>query len=928
MEFLRLCSVLTVILCLNFINPCSGVKYKVIEGGSPNAFVGNVGVDFNLTSQMNDEKSLRFNFYYQDKPYVSFFNISEETGDLYTIGRLDREKLCQFSSECDVFMEVVVTSSKESFYRKLEFNVTVEDINDHSPEFSVSSINITISESALIGTAITVDGASDPDSSRFSVKFYNVTTPGSPFSTNLSRNLDGSSSVQLICDKELDREKTDFYQIQVVAIDGGVPPRTGSLLLNITVTDTNDNSPEFTNTEYNITVKEDIPINSTILQVTANDKDINENGRITYGLATLQSQEIKDLFAIESDTGAIRTIGRLVYKPGHRYKIIVEASDAGTQPRTTQSFVYVQVQDVENNPPEINLNLLSKFNYAKVSELANVGAVVALFGVSDSDIGWNGITNCSLLSDTFALQRSNLNEYKVIVGKTLDREKVSLYNVTVYCHDSGTPPLSSTKSFNVSVLDENDNRPIFSSSTYRAQLMENNHPNDVVITVSASDEDFEANGDIVYELQGDAWSNFTIEPETGVIRARRSFDREVKQSYEFHILARDNGKEPFTSTATVLLEILDQNDNKPAFSRPFYEFSIPENQSPGEVVDKINADDPDLDNNGIVTYIVSENYEITVPFKLDPSGILRTKKGLDRELHSRYDFTVIASDQGSPYRQNSTVNVTVFVTDVNDNSPFIMAPEKSGHVVHLTLSTPVNKPLYLVKAHDIDEGRNAQLIFTIEDRNDTKIFDINDSGQILVARPIESWETGIYMLQIGIYDNGSPQNFAKTVLIMSVLVSNNTGAAQTGDGLHSQNLLIALTVVIVTVVLAATIVITIFVLRRMDKKKQDFFGGDGHSEGSSEAEVVPGLVMDGNKDFYSRPNNTVQLAPVVSHMSLEKTSGSTDFVYKPRMNVSRNIFYFFGIDSIPNDKIVDCINSKQLQRTYLLWYFSSGEICL
>ena len=876
--------------CLfHLLSICYGFTYTVSEEGLFNEFIGNIGQDFNFSTRFEEEtfNQLRYSFINQNAPEVKFFNISENIGDLITNGVLDRETVCESNELCNISLQVAVQNSREAFFEKVKFNILIKDINDHSPQFKEKSIDLAISESFDVSKIVKIiDGATDPDQTENSVKFYEISTPDSPFSVNSTQDFGGRPIVQLILNKELDREQIDKHQIEIVATDGGQPPRFGTLLVNITVTDTNDNFPQFSKNIYNVTIKEDIAINSSVLQVSAIDSDAGNNGAVTYGLAASQIQEdITDHFMIEPKTGEIKTVDRLKYTQGKPYKIIVEASDSGEEPKTSQAFVHVHIQDVENNPPKIGINFLSSSNFSKIPEFADIGAVVALVEVRDDDLGWNGITNCSVRHDVFKLERSEVNEYQLIVTKPLDREKVEHYTVTVSCQDIGTPPQKSSKTFDVVVLDENDHAPVFSKTNYYQEITENNNYGDVIVTVSATDADAGKNAKIHYALLGDAWSNFMINSDSGDIMAMKSFDREDEDSYEFHVLAVDGGKEPQTATATVTLKILDQNDNRPTFVQSYYEFPVAENQPKDTRVGDFLAEDPDDGANGIVTYSIAEKYEITVPFKLLPNGTLYTKKGLDRELNSSYQFTVVATDQGSPERRNSFVNVTVTVNDTNDNSPIIRKPEKSGYVIHLTLSTPINTPLYLVKAHDIDDGKNGELSYMIGKRNDTYIFDINDSGQILVSRPIDIKEVQDYEIEIIVYDNGNPRNLAKTRLIMSVAVSNETGLTGTDDGVPNQNLLIALTVVIVTVVLAATIVITIFVIRCVDKKNKDSFYGDSNSDRSSDMEVVPGLIMDNQKDFYSRPNNNLQLAPVVSHTSLNH-SGTKDYIYKPRVDVS------------------------------------------
>lgn len=887
--------IIRVVWCIGLLSLVQeGNAYIVVEEGTPNMFIGNIASDYNFTQQINEGMELRFSFLYRDQPHVAHFNISESTGDLYTVGVLDREQVCLQATNCTVTLKIAVTATKFSFIEKRDVVITIIDINDHSPKFSVPSQSLSIPENSQIGTSFTLEGAVDPDSPKYSVKLYSIRPLASPFSTRSVKNLDGSSSVQIIVEEELDREVAEHYQIQIIAEDGDIPPRTGTLLVNITVADVNDNAPSFTHGIYNVSVNEDIAINSTILQVSANDPDIGSFGEITYSFATNQKQSgITLLFAIDPISGNITTIGQLVYSLNHMYEIIVEARDGGVNPKVSQALVHINIQDVNNNPPNIVLNLLSSSNFAKVSELANIGAVVALIGVTDDDGGWNGITNCTMDSDFFGLLKSEETEYNVIVKMPLDRETEAWYTLTVLCEDLGNPPLSSAKSFNVSVLDENDHKPVFlPSDKYDANILEKNNYGDIVLVVEAQDADSGNNAKITYELRGEAWTDFVID-ESGTVRTMKIFDREEKDMYMFTVVAMDGGEKKHTSTATVTIHILDQNDNRPTFLLTYYEFHVPENVQLNEVFGQVSANDLDAENNGIVTYSIIDHPDDDLPFKLDPNGYLRIKQTLNRETQIRYDFIVLASDQGFPHRLNSSANVSVFVTDVNDNSPYFVSPQNPGRVVYVPVSTAVNTPLYLIQANDIDDGENALLTFKIEERNDSHIFDINDSGQIVVARPIEKREINTYVLQIVVYDNGTPRNFAKTSLTMSLMVENSTAeSGSSSDGLQSKNLLIALTVVIVTVVLAATIVVTIFVIRRIDKKKQDFFGTDSNSDGSLEAEVVPGLNLCDQKDFCGpTANNTLQLGPMSSHLSVDQHSTTKDYIYKPRMNVSQD-FYF------------------------------------
>ncbi|KAK3598460.1 hypothetical protein CHS0354_023013 [Potamilus streckersoni] len=830
---------------------CQEIEYSILEGKEAGTFIGNIRTDANLRSYVDQQnfEQLRYNFLNQDDPQVKYFNISEQNGDIFTASVLDREEMCKFSSTCIFLFTVAAQSSIGPFFKKISFTVIVEDVNDNTPTFTSSSVFVSFSESVVVGTFVTVAGAVDEDSANFSVVRYEILPLSSPFSAEFSKILDGSSVVRIIVKSMLDRETKDNYQLQLVAIDGGDPPKSGILLVNVTVSDVNDNPPIFSSSVYNVTVKEDIAINSTILRVTATDLDAGYNGKIVYRLSPNQAEEIKRLFSVDTTNGDIRILQNLFFSAAGMYKIIIEASDLGVQPYTTQTLMQVYIEDVKNHSPRISVNLLSSGFYAKISEYANNGAVVALIDVSDDDKDRNGIVNCSIASELFQLQRLEVNEYKVIVSRSLDREKQDSHQVTVHCQDMGTPPLNSTENFTVKVLDENDNSPVFSKYVYEASITENNKVNAVVTQVHAEDQDIGLNGQISYVLYPDASKTFRVD-SNGLISAKVSLDRETKDYYRVEVFAFDGGSPSLTSSATIIVTINDTNDNVPEFIQSYYEFEIEENQPVDIFVGEVSAVDRDLSLNGVVSYYLNSDTQGDLPFVLLPDGKLKTKGRLDREVQSFYYFLVTAIDQGTPKRLYSSVNVTVKIKDINDNVPLITSPpNNSDFILHVICFTPVHTMIYQIIAHDVDEGENARLIFQVVGRNDSSIFDVDNSGQIFVSRKMTELDANLYCLNISVSDYGLPPQQVVLQLHLDVTArnENQSSVAQVGDDLNNQNLLIVLSVVLITAVFAATILVTICVIRYLDRRKPRFMDSDTSSNQSGDIAVVTGLAIDAKK---------------------------------------------------------------------------------
>ena len=475
------------------------VVYSIDEEVPNGTYIGNVAMDSNLISQMtpSDFQTLRYSILSGDS-FVSLFTINETSGNLYTAQVVDRERVCPFTPVCKVSIEASAKSSIRSYFTKIMLIVYIQDINDHSPKFPISSMSLEIPESTLIGNSFTIVGAKDADTSpNYTLNSYTLEQTDSPFSLSFVQNLDGTSVVKLVVDKELDREVQDSYKLGVIASDGGNPPRSERLLVNVRITDVNDNAPMLSSTIYNVSVKEDEPVGTVILTLTATDLDTGNNAEIRYRLSTHQSDSIKQYFEMDEITGDLRIAKTLPYNDGNPYRIIVEASDLGDQPLTVQASVKVTVVDSANNPPEILVTYLpSPSDVARIPENASFGSVIAHVVVIDSDSGMNGYVTCSLDNPFFKTDSFEVNEYTVTVAQPLDRETSPTQTITIVCKDSGTPALTSTYTFTVTVLDVNDNAPKFNSNIYQGSIPENQDQGAKGVQGQATDADERNNGEV------------------------------------------------------------------------------------------------------------------------------------------------------------------------------------------------------------------------------------------------------------------------------------------------------------------------------------------------------------------------------------------------------------------------------------------------
>ncbi|KAK3596478.1 hypothetical protein CHS0354_000948 [Potamilus streckersoni] len=816
--FPQIVLILLVSICSCF---CNTVEYHIQEQLPENTSIGNVIEDSKMTT-VSARSDIRYSLLWQPvQDFAFYFKINERTSSLSTAVVIDRETVCRFMNECTFLLKVSAKSSLDSFFQTIPVTIFIEDVNDNRPTFAKPNVELPISEGVLVGTSFTIEGATDEDTSeKFSLKLYELEPKSSPFNIQFVKNLDGSSIIKLLVSQELDREKVAHYDLTIIAKDGGEPPLTGTLSLNVTITDINDNYPKFNATIFNVTVNEDKPVGSVVVRVTATDFDEGKNGEVRYKLSPHQSTDILESFSINETSGEITIAKILVYYFGRVYTLIIEAYDLSDQPLTSQTFVTVNVLDTGNSSPEINVNLLPSPDAAKISEYANIGAVVAHVAVTDDDTGRNGEVTCSLQSNWFGLQRYDVNEYKVIVSKSLDRELRESHILTVECHDNGSPPLSSSSSFEVQILDENDNPPRFTQQVYYTSIAENSEVGTSITKVEAFDLDIGVNKQISYLVDTANTNYVIIDSLTGTVIANRRFDREKESNITIKILAVDKGNPSLTGSTVVIVTILDQNDEKPKFDTSDIRLWIKENLAAGSEVGRLSATDADQGKNAILNFSLHLDYKGVVPFTVFADGLIIAERSLDREKQDVYYLKVVATDNGDP-KLSTVANTTIFVEDDNDNWPEIHFPKEGNDTLYVPYLTSPGSVVGSILATDSDSGENCKLKFEFGDGNASNIFSINSvTGDIYLQLQISNPQhiSKTFLVKVHVSDMGMVPK--SSVATLKVVVVSQNGTTLPSQETERQNFLIAVCVATITIVLSAGIIVTICILRRLDSRKR------------------------------------------------------------------------------------------------------------
>nr|XP_010980444.2 protocadherin gamma-B6 isoform X16 [Camelus dromedarius] len=644
---------------------CEPIRYSIPEELAKDSVVGNLAKDLGLSVVDVAARKLRVS------AEKLLFSVDAESGDLLVKDRLDREQICKERRSCELQLEAVVENPLNIFH----IIVVIEDINDHAPQFDKKEIHLEIFESVSVGTRISLDPATDRDINMNSVKDYQI-NPNPYFSLMVRVNSDGGKYPELSLEKPLDREEQRSHRLILTALDGGDPPRSATAQIEIFVKDTNDNLPVFSKDEYRISVSENLPPGSSVLLVTATDKDEGVNAEISYYFRST-AQSTRHIFSLDEKTGMIKNNQSLDFEDIERYTMEVEAKDGGGL--FTQSKVIIDILDENDNSPEVIITSLSD----EILEDSLPGMVVALFKTRDRDSGENGEVTCHIGRDVpFKIYSSSNNYYKLVTDGALDREQTAEYNVTITATDKGKPSLSSSATITLHISDVNDNAPAFHQASYVVHVAENNPPGASIAQVSASDPDLGPNGHVSYsivasDLEPRALSSYvSVSAQSGVLFAQRAFDHEQLRAFELTLQARDHGSPALSANVSLRVLVGDRNDNAPRVLYPalgpdgsaLFD-TVPRAAQPGYLVTKVVAVDADSGHNAWLSYHVLQASEPGL-FSLGlRTGEVRTARALGDRDAARQRLLVAVRDGGQPPLSATATLHLVFADSLQEALP-------------------------------------------------------------------------------------------------------------------------------------------------------------------------------------------------------------------------------------------------------------------
>ncbi|XP_072558098.1 protocadherin alpha-4-like [Paramormyrops kingsleyae] len=669
-------SYLHFVFLLSFCERTLQIRYSVQEELPIGTVVRNVAKDMGLDTSVLVDRNLRIVMGTKQ----DLFQVNQRDGALFVNQRIDREDLCGKTSPCLINLKAVIENPLEVHH----ITVEILDINDHSPSFPDKGYRLEIPESTKVGAKFQLEGAHDPDNGLNALHSYKL-SQNEHFKLEIDELTEDSKIPSILLIKPLDREVTSLFNIQLIAMDGGSPSRSGCLNLTVIVLDANDNAPLCAQQKYTVSVPENIPIGTVLIQVNASDADEGMNGEVEYSFRSNFRSKTSEVFDLDAKTGKIVIKGLIDFEAKQVYEINIQVSDKGSLPMTSYCNVFVKVDDVNDNKPEIEIASLSN----QIPENTPVGTVVALIGVTDLDSGVNGHVICTLGEDIpFELKHSSEdNFYSLVTKRRLDRESVPQYEIRITAKDMGTPSLSSVKAFRVELSDVNDNSPLFSQSPYTFYLMENNDPGASIFKISASDADENENALISYSFGNvitsqSVTSFLNINSGSGDIYALKSFDFETMKTFQFQVVAKDSGTPSLSNNVMVNVFILDQNDNPPVILSPVSTngstegvVELSRNANAGHLVTKVRAYDPDIGYNGWLSFSLQQ---VTDPslFGLERyTGEIRTLRPFTETDVVLHKLVILVKDNGNI---SLSATATVVINAVETKEVFASSEIKSS----------------------------------------------------------------------------------------------------------------------------------------------------------------------------------------------------------------------------------------------------------
>uniref|UniRef100_A0A9J8BIY8 Si:ch211-186j3.6 n=1 Tax=Cyprinus carpio carpio TaxID=630221 RepID=A0A9J8BIY8_CYPCA len=731
-------------------------KASVLENKPEGTFVLQVHAD---DADEGANGKVTYGFMHKDST-VPAFSIDPETGVIVTAMMFDRERQREYA--------VTVTATDQAADPLIgicQLNILILDENDNSPKFENLRYEYFLREDTMIGTSFLRVAAHDDDYSSNAAITYSM-------SEEQPEYLRVNPLTGWIYVNQPISQRT-YISRQIIATDGG--NRSSSVELAVTITNVKNQPPQWEKDKYEVIIPENTVRDTPVVTIKATSP--LGDPRVTYnledGLVPESNMPVRFYLTPNREDGSasILVAEPLDYETTRNFMLRVRAQNVAPVPLAAFTTVHINITDVNDNVPFFTSSIYE----ASVTEGAEIGTLVLQVSANDLDLGLNGKISYSLLNDRsgdYQYFRIDPELGTIYTEAVFDRETKGSYLLEVKSVDgweSGRPgkhgqPNSDTAYVRIFISDVNDNKPVFAQSVYEVDVDEDADVGSTILTVSANDEDEGANAKLRYQItSGNVRGVFDMEPEVGTIFIAQPLDYEQNKLYKLHILASDGKWEDY---ATVIVTIVNKNDEAPVFSVNEYYGSVTEEMDGSPVfVLKVTASDPDKDADQEALRYSLHGQGAESEFIIDEvTGKIYAQRTLDREARAVWRFVVLATDEGGEGLTGFT-DVIIIVWDINDNAPIFACAPDSCHG-DVSENSPPGTSVMEMTATDLDDaavGQNAVLAYRIVGNtalnganSGADVFSINPAtGTVSVAMSgLDREQTDSYVLVVEARDGG------------------------------------------------------------------------------------------------------------------------------------------------------------------------------
>ncbi|KAM4705531.1 neural-cadherin-like [Rhinophrynus dorsalis] len=639
------------------------------------------------------------------------FTIDADTGMITTAQSFDREKQREYTISL-----TATDQAQEPLIGICQVTIFIADINDNDPKFENSRYQYFLREDTPVGTSFLRAAAQDVDQGINAAITYTIVYQEPEY---LQIN---PSTGWVYVNHPI--SQTSRIVRQIVATDGG--NRSSSVELTVTITNVLNRPPQWEQARYCVSIPENMTRDTKIVTI----KAISPLGdpRVTYnmeeGLVPETNFPIRFYLKPNRADGSasILVSEPLDYEETKFFTLKIRAQNVATVPLASFTTVYINVTDVNDNVPFFT----SPSYEVTLPEGAEAGSSIARVLATDLDSGLHGKVQYVILKDIsedyscFSIDP----ETGVIFTKAFfDRERQASYLIEVQSQDSSESarpgmqgqPNTDTAYVRIFVSDVNDNAPVFPQERYETSVEEDKDVGYAVMTVNANDQDEGANAKLRYQItSGNAKGIFDVEPEVGTIFITQSLNYEEDTRFELKLVASDGKWENHT---LVIINVINVNDEVPAFTQNEYHDSIPEELTDLPVlVLQVSATDPDQEADQSALRYSLHGQGANEEFIIDQfNGKIYVQRKLDREQRATWRFLVLATDENGE-GLTGFADVIVDIKDVNDNPPMFLCTTDGCFMGYIPENSPADTTIMEMTAFDLDDpksGRNAVLTYRI-----------------------------------------------------------------------------------------------------------------------------------------------------------------------------------------------------------------------